>query len=175
MHLILRSVVLAVLSTVLWVAPLTSAEAIESAPPTITARDQAPARTEYARCWKRQRKCFSAISLNVTTGNAFLAINKMSKRGAIRTAKRKCAGHASPGGCRAAGWVTNGWLAVYYRVNGNGVALDWASGIAYSESGARRRAANRLAGPGDYKFWCAVGTDRTPTKEPRGRQAFGVF
>lgn len=70
--------------------------------------------------------------------------------------------------------MTNGRLSLYWR-SVNGVAPEWATGIAYSETGSRRQAYGHLVGPGVRKWWMSVGTDRTPRRAPGGRWYHGNY
>ncbi|GAB3865861.1 hypothetical protein GCM10028801_37120 [Nocardioides maradonensis] len=110
-------------------------------------------------CWRHSHRCFAAMTVNITTGHAFVVTDRATKRGAIHDAWARCQARPAATSCRHAGWVTNGYLAVVYRaVNGKG--QEWASAIAYSQAAARLRAHNRLTGRGTRQAWGWIGTTR---------------
>ncbi|UYM05548.1 DUF4189 domain-containing protein [Solicola gregarius] len=143
-------------------------------PTTTAASDGGPDRAGHAKCWRKHRRCFSAASIDTINGKSALAINKMTKKRAVRTAQRRCESKGSAAGCTKAGWVRNGWLAVAYRMV-NGRARDWASGVRYGETAARKRARSRLVGPGRRKYWTWVGTDRSTRYRTGGQERFGQW
>ena len=70
--------------------------------------------------------------------------------------------------------MSNGWIFVAYRIV-NGRGLDWASGVRYGKTAAKKRARNQLVGPGRRKFWTWAGTDRSPRYRTRGVERFGQW
>lgn len=143
-----------------------------AAPDAVDRTDDARAR--YSKCWRRNKRCYSAVAVNMITGKSFYKVDAMTKRAATRIVARRCRNAAEPSGCRGAGWVSNGYLAIYYR-EVDGRAQEWAGGVRYSESGARKRARSRLVGPGQRKVWTWVGTTRHPSKQIRGRELWGQW
>ena len=159
------------------VIPAAAAPAISATPSTqvsAPARSSAAARPKYAWCWRRHHRCYSAATINLATGRAFWVSNKVTRSNAISTAWRRCRAKATPSRCVRAGWVTNGTLAVYYLVR-NGVPTQWASGIAYGLTGARRAASRHLIGQGTRKYWTWTATDRSTRYRVGGHYSFGDY
>ncbi|UPK73496.1 DUF4189 domain-containing protein [Nocardioidaceae bacterium SCSIO 66511] len=173
-----RSLLTAIVAAVLTAGLLAGAPASGARPAVTqsspTTRDVRPDPARYAKCWKQHRRCFTAISLNTITGKKTWSINRATKKKAVRQAHRRCLHNGRSAGCVKAGWVRNGWIAVAYRIV-NGRARDWASGVRYGETAARKRARNRLVGPGRRKYWTWAGTDRGRQYKTRGRESFGQW
>jgi hypothetical protein len=144
--------------TMLATAPTASAKA-EPATTSKAAAERATNTERLVTCNWRQRRCFGAISFNTRTGEVGFANDKRTRTKAISVAQRSCknrseAGDGFPGQCQKAGWVRNGCLALAIRING-GELVEWRSAYAYSEAGAKRKARERVAGPGEVSihYW----------------------
>jgi hypothetical protein len=132
-------------------APTASAAAASS-----TDRAEQPAQTERRAC--QPRRCFGAVSLNTRTGVVGFANDKGSKSKAISLAHSRCKNKSGadgfPGQCKRAGWVRNGCLALAVRIN-NGALVEWGSAYAYNVDPAKRKAKQKVQGPGNVRiqFW----------------------
>ncbi len=135
----------------------------DSDPVTPTSFESDTARQAAANCNWRRGRCYGAIAINPATGLADVVTDRKSKFAAKKDAKNKCKNRPANEGfarhCTVAGWVRNGCGAVAFRVNDNELK-EWAYAYAYSEDAAKRKAKDKLSGPGTRGIWAWVCTTR---------------
>lgn len=139
--------------------PTGTLAATTSASPHVSARTlarRAPA------CWRRHRRCYGSMFVNPYTHQAYFANDRLTKRGAIRAAGRKCRSHSYHKYCKNAGWVRNYCLAAAARVPaGTSTITQWASAIAPTADRAYRKAKAKLGGPARNHYrWAYLCTTR---------------